>query len=282
MAQNYNNNALSSGNIYVFNGVECVKWAADRFEHTTLTENEFIALSGNDISFLEEWAINRYPILCNGWLIECNAAHINDDGVFSAMFIVNNAVCPDLTGTFGVMLLTAQNSTVSCEIVNLVKESEAPEPSAGLPNPLDLSTFKDAYGVVLNQLDMSNGEYQLVGSQVSQNIVKSLIFNYDISAEDVSNGMMAAYILSAAFNSNGGSTPAIRPITLNATSSSANKTTFYPVYGQRDFNGSVVFTFANYTNFGTLNVVYLAINPNTTTGITFSSHAGVSLPDPEV
>ena len=54
--------------------------------------------------------------------VNSNAVVAGNDGVHSVhsvQFLVNNAVVPLLTHTFGGMLLTAQNGTVSCEIVNI-------------------------------------------------------------------------------------------------------------------------------------------------------------------
>lgn len=119
MAHNVNSNAVVAGKVHTIQGVECVKWNADSFVHETLTAERFKELSGNDISFLKEWAVNRYPIFCNDWMLTCIASHIGNDGVHSVQFLVNNAVVPLLTNTFGGMLLTAQNGTVSCEIVNI-------------------------------------------------------------------------------------------------------------------------------------------------------------------
>lgn len=120
MASNHNSNIVSNGNIHTYEGIECVKWNADSFAHENFTAEQFEALSGNNISFFEEWATNRYPLLCNGWLLEVVGAHIQDEGrVFAVTFIVNNAVVPDLANTYGVMTLASQNGGVTCEIVNM-------------------------------------------------------------------------------------------------------------------------------------------------------------------
>ena len=118
MANNYNDKSVSAGKLYVHNGVECVKWGSDQFEHKTLSAEEFKALSGNDPAFMDDWSNARYPVLCNGWLMSC-VASFRGNGVRSVMFLINNAVCPDLTETFGRLTLTLQNGSVSCEIVNL-------------------------------------------------------------------------------------------------------------------------------------------------------------------
>lgn len=117
---NNNQNTISRGNIHVHEGVECIKWGAVSFAHGQFTAEEFERLSGNPTSFMEEWALNRYPLLCNGWLLNVINAHVQDDGrVFAVTFMVNNAVCPDLEFTHGMMTLASQNGVVTCEIHNL-------------------------------------------------------------------------------------------------------------------------------------------------------------------
>lgn len=121
MANNLNNNAVSHGNLYVLDGVECVRWAINSFKHENFTLARFEELSGNPASFLKEWAINRYPLLCNGWLFEPVASHVQDaDGVYAVTFVVNNAVVPDLGNTtYGMMTIASENGVVSCDITNI-------------------------------------------------------------------------------------------------------------------------------------------------------------------
>ncbi len=120
MATNVNSNAISNGHLHVIDGVECVRWGVDRLSHENLTAERFKELSGNDTSFFEEWAKNAYPLLCNGWMFHPTACHVEDEGrVFALTFMINNAVCPDLENTYGIMTLASQNGGVTCEITNI-------------------------------------------------------------------------------------------------------------------------------------------------------------------
>lgn len=117
---NSNTNILTRGNVYVHEGIECVRWGANNFSHGQFTAEEFERLCGNPTSFLEEWAHNRYPLLCNGWLLSVFNSHVQDDGrVYAVTFLVNNAVCADLEFDHGIMTLASQNGVVTCEIHNL-------------------------------------------------------------------------------------------------------------------------------------------------------------------
>lgn len=120
MANIFNSNSVSHGKLYMFDNIKCVKWNADSMAHENFTPEQFEALCGNDTSFFEEWAKNRYPLLVNGWLLVPVGAHVQDEnGVFAVTFIVNNAVVPHLENTYGVMTLASQNGGVTCEIVNM-------------------------------------------------------------------------------------------------------------------------------------------------------------------
>lgn len=120
MANVINSNAVSRGAVSTLDGVEIVRWGADSFSHGAFTAEEFERLSGNPTSFMEEWAKNCYPLLCNGWMFNPVAAHVEDDDrVYAVTFVVNNAVVPDLEFTYGVMTLASQNGGVTCEIVNM-------------------------------------------------------------------------------------------------------------------------------------------------------------------
>lgn len=120
MASIINSSAARNGAASTLDGVEIVRWGADSFSHRAFTAEEFEHLSGNPTSFMEEWAKNCYPLLCNGWMFNPVAAHVEDDDrVYAVTFIVNNAVVPDLEFTYGVMTLASQNGGVTCEIVNM-------------------------------------------------------------------------------------------------------------------------------------------------------------------
>ena len=117
---NNNQNTVSRGKLHVHEGVECIAWNANNFSHGQFSAEEFERLSGNPTAFLEEWAQNRYPLLCNGWLLGVVNSYVQDDGrVFAVTFLVNNAVCEDLEFSHGIMTLASQNGVVTCEIVNL-------------------------------------------------------------------------------------------------------------------------------------------------------------------
>lgn len=121
MANHIDRGSVSKGKVYTLHGIECVKWGTNSFKHENLTAAQFEELCGNPVSFIEEWAINKYPLLVNGWLFEPVASHVEDDnGVFAVTFVVNNAVVPDLgSTTYGMMTLSNENGIVSCDITNI-------------------------------------------------------------------------------------------------------------------------------------------------------------------
>ena len=121
MASNHNSNVISKGKIHTIDGIECVKWGANSLKHENFNAARFEELSGNPISFMKEWAINKYPLLVNGWLFETVASHVEDDnGVYAVTFVVNNAVVPDLGNTtYGMMTISNENGVVSCDITNI-------------------------------------------------------------------------------------------------------------------------------------------------------------------
>lgn len=123
MANHIDSHAVSNGKLYTLHGVECVKWGTNSFKHENFTAARFEELCGNPVSFIKEWALNGYPLLCNGWLFHPVAAHVQDDGhVYAVTFVVNNAVVPDLGNTtYGMMTLANENGIVSCDITNIMQ-----------------------------------------------------------------------------------------------------------------------------------------------------------------
>lgn len=128
MANNTNKNAISRGILYTLAGVECVKWAANSIaDGLKIGARNFEAMTGNEFSFMEEWAVNQYPLLCNGWLLNCVGSHIVADGSYAVKFITNNAVTPSLTSAAGLLILTLQETDQGWAVTTEVVEfADAP------------------------------------------------------------------------------------------------------------------------------------------------------------
>lgn len=125
---NYGKTVVGDGTLRMVAGLACVPMVGKLPQTGDVPAAEFLTLTGNDPAFIREWANNRYPMQCNGWVIEPVASHIGTpaDDTYAVTFIVNNAVLDDDAmeelgdATYGVYQISLEDGEVKTELTPII------------------------------------------------------------------------------------------------------------------------------------------------------------------